>query len=71
MFKNFIIIALRSLVKYKAYSLINISGLAIGLASAILILLYVKDEKMNCMLNVLLFQINELTIKVNDIKGKL
>jgi len=44
MFKNFITIALRSLVKYKAYSLINISGLAIGLASAILILLYVKDE---------------------------
>jgi putative ABC transport system permease protein len=44
MLKNFIIIAFRTLVRHKAYSLINISGLAIGLASAILILLYVQDE---------------------------
>jgi len=44
MFRNFITIAFRNLVSRKAYSLINISGLAIGLASAILILLYVQDE---------------------------
>ncbi|MBE9509814.1 MAG: ABC transporter permease [Bacteroidetes bacterium] len=44
MFRNFITIAFRNLVTHKAYSLINISGLAIGLASAILILLYVQDE---------------------------
>ena len=44
MLKNFLIIAYRILVRHKAYSLINISGLAIGIASAILILLYVQDE---------------------------
>ena len=44
MFRNFITIALRILFRHKAYSLINISGLAIGLASAILIILYVQDE---------------------------
>lgn len=44
MFKNYIKIALRNLLKYKAYSLINISGLAIGMACCILILLFVQDE---------------------------
>jgi len=44
MFRNFITIAFRILFRHKAYSLINISGLAIGLTSAILILLYVQDE---------------------------
>jgi len=44
MFRNFITIAIRILIRHKAYSLINISGLAIGLASAVLILLYVQDE---------------------------
>jgi len=44
MFRNFIIIAFRTLVTHKVISLINIAGLAIGLASAILILLYVQDE---------------------------
>ncbi|MGH7495375.1 MAG: ABC transporter permease [bacterium] len=44
MFKNYLKIALRSLLKYKAYSFINIFGLAVGMASCILILLYVHDE---------------------------
>ncbi len=44
MFRNFITITFRNLISHKAYSLINISGLSIGLASAILILLYVQDE---------------------------
>jgi len=44
MLKNFLIIAFRILVRHKVYSLINISGLAIGITSAILILLYVQDE---------------------------
>ena len=44
MLKNYFKIALRNLIKYKKYSLINILGLAIGLASVILILLWVQDE---------------------------
>jgi putative ABC transport system permease protein len=44
MFKNYLKIAFRNLVKYKGYSFINVLGLAIGMACCILILLYVQDE---------------------------
>ncbi|MCH8125765.1 ABC transporter permease [candidate division KSB1 bacterium] len=44
MIKNYIKIALRNLLKHKVYSLINVAGLAIGMACCLLILLYVKDE---------------------------
>ncbi|MBV9962631.1 MAG: ABC transporter permease [Parafilimonas sp.] len=44
MFKNYFKIALRNLLRNKIYSFINIAGLSIGLACAMLILLYVKDE---------------------------
>src|ERR1044072_5422033 len=44
MFKNYFTVALRNLSRNKIYSFINIAGLSIGLACAMLILLYVKDE---------------------------
>ncbi|MBN1300708.1 MAG: ABC transporter permease [Melioribacteraceae bacterium] len=44
MLKNYIKIAFRNLLKYKNFSLINITGLAIGIASCVLILLFVMDE---------------------------
>ncbi len=44
MFKNYLKIALRNILKHKGYSFINILGLAVGMASCILILLYVHDE---------------------------
>ncbi|MBS1553481.1 MAG: ABC transporter permease [Bacteroidetes bacterium] len=44
MLRNYIKIAFRSLVKNQTYSIINIGGLAIGLASSILIFLWVADE---------------------------
>jgi putative ABC transport system permease protein len=44
MIKNYIKIALRNLVKYKGYSFINISGLAIGIACSVLISLFVIYE---------------------------
>jgi len=44
MFKNYFKIALRNLQRNKVYSFINIAGLSLGLAAAMLIILYVKDE---------------------------
>ncbi|HZH94319.1 MAG TPA: ABC transporter permease, partial [Flavisolibacter sp.] len=44
MFKNYFNIALRNLARNKIYAFINIAGLSIGLACAMLIILYVKDE---------------------------
>ncbi|MBV4359505.1 ABC transporter permease [Pinibacter aurantiacus] len=44
MFKNFFKVAFRNLLKRKGFTIINISGLAIGMASAILILLWVQNE---------------------------
>lgn len=44
MFKNYITIAFRNLFRHKEYTLINTFGLAIGLASAFLILLYIQHE---------------------------
>ena len=44
MFKNYLKTAFRNLSKSKFYTSINIVGLAVGLATCLLILLYVKDE---------------------------
>ena len=44
MIKNYFKIALRNLQRNKVYSFINIAGLSLGLACAMLIILYVKDE---------------------------
>ena len=44
MFKNYFKTAWRNLTRNKIYSFINIAGLSMGLACAMLILLYVKDE---------------------------
>ena len=44
MLRNYFKIAIRSLLKHKGFSAINILGLAIGLTIAILILLWVKFE---------------------------
>ena len=44
MIKNYFKIAVRNLLRYKSYSLINILGLAVGIASCLIILLYVHDQ---------------------------
>jgi putative ABC transport system permease protein len=44
MFKNYLKIAFRNLIRHKAFSMINIAGLAIGMAASILILLWVQNE---------------------------
>ena len=44
MFKNHITIAIRTLLRHKVYSFVNISGLAVGIACCMLIMLFVQDE---------------------------
>ena len=44
MFKNYFTTAFRNIRRSKVYSFINIFGLSLGLACAMLIILYVKDE---------------------------
>ena len=44
MFKNYFKTAVRNLLRNKIYSFINIAGLSLDLACAILILLFVNDE---------------------------
>jgi putative ABC transport system permease protein len=44
MIRNYLIVALRNLVRHKLYSFINIAGLAIGLACVIFVLLFIRDE---------------------------
>ncbi len=44
MLKNYFKIALRNLKKHKGYTFINITGLAVGLACCLLIVLFVRDE---------------------------
>ena len=44
MFKNYFKIGFRNLIKQKIYSLINILGLSVGLASVIMIFMHVEDE---------------------------
>ena len=44
MFKNYFTITLRNIRKHKLHSVINISGLSIGMAVCLLIFLWVQDE---------------------------
>ena len=45
MWRNYWTVAVRALAKSKTYSVINIAGLAIGMAACILILLYIRYER--------------------------
>ncbi|MDH4270441.1 MAG: ABC transporter permease, partial [Candidatus Aminicenantes bacterium] len=44
MFANYLKITLRNIRKHKAYSFINIAGLAMGIACCVLVMLWVQDE---------------------------
>jgi len=44
MFQNYITTALRNIFKNKGFSLINVTGLAVGMAACLLIFLFVQDE---------------------------
>lgn len=45
MYKHYLIVAFRNLIRHKAFSIINISGLALGMTCCLLIFLWVKDEE--------------------------
>jgi len=42
--KNYIKIAMQTIVRHKRYSFINVVGLAIGMTCCLLILIWVLDE---------------------------
>jgi putative ABC transport system permease protein len=44
MFRNYLKVAFRNIVRYKFYSAINILGMTIGLTACLLIILYIADE---------------------------
>jgi putative ABC transport system permease protein len=44
MIKNYAVVALRNFRKHRSYSLINIAGLAIGMAVTVFIFLWIRDE---------------------------
>jgi putative ABC transport system permease protein len=44
MIRNYLKIALRNIKRYSAHSILNVSGMAVGMACALLILLWVYDE---------------------------
>src|SRR5687768_1214403 len=44
MFKNYLLVAYRNLIRHKGFSFLNIAGLALGLTACLLIGLFVYDE---------------------------
>jgi putative ABC transport system permease protein len=45
MWRNYLTVGIRSLAKNRAYSIINIAGLAIGMAACLMILLFIRYEQ--------------------------
>ncbi len=44
MWRNYLVTGFRSLVRSRTYAVINVAGLAIGLAACLMVLLYVRNE---------------------------
>lgn len=43
MLRNYLLIARRTVIRYKGYTFLNLTGLAVGLACCLLIFLYIRD----------------------------
>jgi putative ABC transport system permease protein len=69
MLKNYFKIAYRNIIRHKAYSFINLSGLAIGMASSILILLWVQNELSYDKFNTNAKQIYRVVCSLGDFKA--
>ena len=66
MLKNYLKIAIRNLTRHRAYSFLNISGLAIGMAASILILLWVQNELSYDRFHANANQIYRITVTASD-----
>ncbi len=66
MLKNYLKIAIRNLSRHPAYSFLNISGLAIGMAASILILLWCQNELSYDRFNANADQIYRITVVASD-----
>ena len=66
MLKNYLKIAIRNLSRHPAYSFLNISGLAIGMAASILILLWGQNELSYDRFNANADQIYRITVVASD-----
>ncbi|WP_422082868.1 ABC transporter permease [Ulvibacterium sp.] len=66
MFRNYLKIAWRNFIQQKWYSLLNMSGLAIGMACSILILLWVRHESSYDTFHANADQIYRLTAMANE-----
>jgi putative ABC transport system permease protein len=71
MIHNYFKIALRNLLKNKTFSIINISGLSIGLACCMLIILYTKDEMSYDAFHEKRDLLYQLTCKVTETDGRI
>jgi ABC-type antimicrobial peptide transport system permease subunit len=69
MIKNYFKIALRNIIRHKAYSTINILGLAIGMTCSILILLWVQNELSYDRFHVNANQIYRITCNAGEFKA--
>ena len=68
MLHNYLKIALRNLLRQKAFSFINLAGLATGMACSILILLWVQDEWSFDRFHPNAKQLYRITSKVSDME---
>jgi putative ABC transport system permease protein len=66
---NYLKIAFRNLLKHKAFSFINIAGLAIGMTCSIFILLWVREERSYDQFHAKADRIFRLTVNVGDFKA--
>ncbi len=69
MFRNYLTSAIRSLKRHKLFTLLNVFGLATGIACSILIFLWVKDERSYDKFNDQAGQIYRLTINVTGVRA--
>ncbi|MBZ5857079.1 ABC transporter permease [Flavihumibacter profundi] len=69
MLKNYLKTAFRNIIRHKAYSFINISGLAIGMACSILIFLWVENELSYDRFHANAGQVYRITCNAGDFKA--
>jgi putative ABC transport system permease protein len=43
MFRNYFVVAVRNMLKYKFFTAINMIGMTVGIASCLLLMLYVSN----------------------------